>query len=200
MRRYRMRKFLIITVTLLLIFSVAGCGKKTTPKPDEDQKDFQEKKYLYENLKGENIEEIQIFTLFEATPSKSDKETLNKIAEYVRNAKFLGGVSEEGGYGNCGWGISVDLKESIAGNSTLVICYPDGEGEELRIGPQGYEYMIKSQELGDFIMKNLENRYSIVTLEGTPRDAVEWFNSLDNQRGAYVYQYPGETYIMIKSG
>lgn len=199
-----MRKAFTLILSLILI-TVVGCSNRMNPdlnqgENTDNEKNKAELEYPYSTIHGNQIERIELSTAMETIPPLEDKDTFDLVATYIRDAKFVRDASQEGAYGNCGWGMTVTLKEKIHGSNTIVICYPNGEGNELRIGPQGYEYVIESQELGDYIMETLQNLYALVDAEAVPEEILTWFSQFDGKKGAYIYQQPSDTYIKINAG
>lgn len=109
----------------------------------------------YSTLQAEDIRDVEFFTPAERTPVSSDPALLAEMAEHIRNASYIRETSGEGA-AVCGWGAFITLKTSLHSSRTLVVCRINGEGKELRIGPQGYEYLVESQELADFISNQLK--------------------------------------------
>lgn len=210
-----MKKILIAIICVLVVIAAAACTNQQTTTPDaqptptpqndrttDGKPKDAEKRYPYDGLKADALKEIEFFIGlggYQSAPV-TDSESFQKVAQYIREAKLIRDASGEGAGGNCGWGMRVELKDSIMGSNSFIVCYPNGEGNQLRIGPLGYEWIIESQDLADYIMNHLQNTYSSVTPEALPKAAANWFDSFGHEKGAYVYQHPLYTYVKINAG
>ena len=186
---------LLLVITTLLIFSTTACRQQPSPEPPQQQEE-----YAYGELEARDIKSLEITAEYIKTPAIEEKATIDKVADYISAAKFVEVANDPSRVEIAERGMRVYLKEELNGSDFIVVTYRESDGDRLYLGPQGHEYLIESRGLADFIKDNLKGKVLIIEEEILPEEIKEWFDSFENEKGAYVYQHPDDTYIRVNAG
>lgn len=75
-------------------------------------------------------------------------------------------------------------------------CQPQSQPQDTNITPKPGV----SNDIDTNNTNNTNKNYSITTLDSVPEDVQDWFDSFNGKKGAYAYQHPDYTYLMINAG
>lgn len=190
------KKTLILAIAILFIFNLAGCRPQPSPEPPAEEKED----YVYGELEDRDIVSFEITGEYVRTPANEEREAIERVAKYISAANFIGTSNDTKIPETAEKGMRVYLKEELKDSDSIIISYREADGNKLYLGPQGYEYEIESEELANYIKRNLTGKVLIVEEGYLPEEAKQWLNTLDNEKGAYVYQHPDYTFIKINAG
>lgn len=192
-----MRKFaFILAIVFLLISGLAGCRQQASPAPPAGEKE----EYAYGEMEAGAVESFEITGKNIKTPVIAEREKIERVTEYISAAEFIGTAGGTKLPEAADSGMKVYLREKFKDSETIIISYNKADGNRLYLGPQGYEYIIESMELAEFIKGNLAGEVLLVEEDYLPEKAKQWFDTFGTEKGAYVYQHPDYTFIKINAG
>ncbi len=185
----------LLMIIALSIINIAGCS----PEPVEETP-VEKEEYGYGELETRDIKAIEVTEEGVRTPVIEEREALEKVALYISEAKFIEVVNDPSRVEIAERGINVYLKEELKGRDSIMVTHRESDGDQLYLGANGYEYLVESKELVEYIKANMNAKVLIVEEEILPKVVGEWFASFENEKGAYAYQHPYGSYIKINAG
>ncbi len=191
-----MKKLLIIILTIALLVTISGCRPQEEPTPTPPQNPPQPTvEYPYGEIEAENIEGVEVYREAEKTPILEDSQLIAELTTLIQNAEYIENVRNVQQI-EIKLGMIIYLKEEMLESKQVIISY-DENTNKLFIGPEGREFIIRSQELVEFMESQMRSKLVIVEENALPGGAREWLAQFLQEKGAYVYQHPDATYIKV---
>ncbi|SCY99977.1 Gmad2 immunoglobulin-like domain-containing protein [Alkaliphilus peptidifermentans] len=192
-----MGKYKLLISLVIMVLVLFGCQREEAPNPPAE--DVEEVQYPYEELQHQDIAFVEFFWQQEKTLPIEDEEVLKNTAQHIREVEFVGKASPQD-IEDTTQGMTVYLNRELEESQMITMYFNEDQENLFTIGPNGEEYKIRSQRLLNFIRQQMDQRLVILDEDAIPQEAQEWFDKFRNEIGAYVYQHPDGTLILINAG
>lgn len=183
----------VITITMLSIFMLTGCGKKE----DENKNETSETAYLqpltdyFEGIKNRDIN--QVLRAFPDFAKMSEKITSEDIDDLYSQYESLYGANIKIDY-SFSDAIALSEEEIAELESEISSNYTDVENLDITAA---YTVPVKVTITGDGIQENTENTESTENTEKNVEDNNEENSNRNvDEEELYVLQYNGNWYIL----